>query len=259
MLERIRQLCLMDDEFMTKVFEDDPVCTEIMLRIILERDDIEVLSVETQKTINSLEGHSVRLDIVAKDASGKIFNVEVQRKDSGNERRRARYYCSVLDCVSLGKGQDYSELPDVYVIFIMEKDIFGDGEPVYRVGQTLNGRSAYEDGRHIVFVNGAAQTDTAIGMLMHDFRCRNADEMKIPQLRARVKHFKDSEEGAFVMSGILDEMREEVARETEAKTRLADWINAAKSIIENFHFTKETAVRGLNIPLEYRDTVLAAL
>ena len=189
MLDRIRQLRLMDDDFMTKVFENDKVCTEIMLWIILDRRDIEVMSVETQKVINSIEGHSVRLDIVAKDSTGRIFNVEIQRRDRSNEKHRARYYCSVLDTSCLGKGQDYNRLPDVYVIFITETDIFGHGEPIYRVEKTLNGKYPYDDGRHIIFVNGATDADTSIGALMHDFRCTDPDEMKIPELQTRVKYF----------------------------------------------------------------------
>ena len=251
MLDKIRRLRLMDDDFMTKVFENDKTCTEIMLWIILDRRDIEVMSVETQKTVSSIEGHSVRLDIVAKDSTGRIFNVEIQRRDRSNEKQRARYYCSVLDTSCLGKGQDYNRLPDVYVIFIMEKDIFGQGEPVYRVEKTLNGKYPYDDGRHIIFVNGATDADTSIGALMHDFRCTDPSEMKIPELQTRVRYFKESAEGVNAMCKLLEDMCDE--------TKLMTWIEDARSIIENFHFSKEAAVRGLNIPMEYRETVLAAL
>ena len=41
----------------------------------MERDDIQVVSVKTQFAIHSLEGHSIRLDILAKDKKGTLFNV----------------------------------------------------------------------------------------------------------------------------------------------------------------------------------------
>ena len=251
MLDKIRQLRLMDDDFMTKVFENDKVCTEIMLWIILDRRDIEVISVQTQKTVNSIEGHSVRLDIVAKDSTGRIFNVEIQRRDRSNEKQRARYYCSVLDTSCLGKGQDYNQLPDVYVIFIMEKDIFGFGEPVYRVEKTLNGKYPYDDGRHILFVNGATDADTSIGALMHDFRCTDPSEMKIPELQTRVKYFKESEEGVNAMCKLLEDMCDE--------TKLTTWIESVKNLMASLTIDKAAAARLLMIPAEYRDTVLAAL
>ena len=74
-LARIRMMRIMDDEFMSKVFDDDPECTEHVLRIILDREDIHVVSVKTQYAIHSIEGHSVRLDILARDAEGVLFNV----------------------------------------------------------------------------------------------------------------------------------------------------------------------------------------
>ena len=53
-LETIRQLRLMDDDFMCKVFEDSPECVAYVLNVILEREDIEVISVRTQYAIHSL-------------------------------------------------------------------------------------------------------------------------------------------------------------------------------------------------------------
>ena len=41
-LEIIRQFRLIDDTFMTKVFEDK-ACAELLLRVILNRDDLTVL------------------------------------------------------------------------------------------------------------------------------------------------------------------------------------------------------------------------
>ena len=41
-LERIRNFRLMDDDFMSKVFEDKD-CAEFLLKIILERDDLTVV------------------------------------------------------------------------------------------------------------------------------------------------------------------------------------------------------------------------
>ncbi len=39
LLQRIRRFRLMDDEFMTKCFEDNIECTELVLRIVMDRAD----------------------------------------------------------------------------------------------------------------------------------------------------------------------------------------------------------------------------
>lgn len=77
-LERLARLRLLDDDFMTKVFEDKE-CAEILLQIILERKDLKVLRVQVQYTVKNLKGRSVRLDILAVDETGKIYDIEVQR------------------------------------------------------------------------------------------------------------------------------------------------------------------------------------
>ena len=46
-LQRLRGFRLLDDDFMTKVFEDKP-CTELLLRIILKRNDLTVTEVHGQ-------------------------------------------------------------------------------------------------------------------------------------------------------------------------------------------------------------------
>lgn len=65
-LERIRNFRLMDDDFMSKVFEDK-ACAEFLLKIILERDDLTVQEVHGQHDLKNLQGRSVRLDILAVD------------------------------------------------------------------------------------------------------------------------------------------------------------------------------------------------
>ena len=81
-LRRIRDFRLMDDNFMSKVFEDKP-CAEFLLRIILNRDDLKVKEVHGQHDLNNIQGRSVRLDILAVDHENRAYNVEVQRSDSG--------------------------------------------------------------------------------------------------------------------------------------------------------------------------------
>ena len=55
---------------MSKVFEDSE-CAEILLKIILNRDDLKVQDVHVQHVIHNLQGRSIRLDIYAVDLEGK--------------------------------------------------------------------------------------------------------------------------------------------------------------------------------------------
>ena len=117
-LQRLRGLRLIDDDFMNACFDGDIEATELILRIILDKPDINVRSVKTQKVMKNLIGRDIWLDIDADDSEGIEYDIEVQRADKGADRKRARYHSSILDAHLLHPGDDFSKLPETYVIFI---------------------------------------------------------------------------------------------------------------------------------------------
>ena len=95
-LELIQEYRLIDDTFMTVVFKDKE-CTQLLIRCLLQRDDLQVIKVDTQEDLKNLWGRSARLDILAHDADGTLYNIEVQRAGKGASQKRARYNSSLLD------------------------------------------------------------------------------------------------------------------------------------------------------------------
>ena len=218
-LERLARLRLLDDDFMTKVFEDKE-CAEILLQIILERKDLKVLRVQVQYTVKNLQGRSVRLDILAVDETGKIYDIEVQRDDKGAGTKRARYNSSMLDANITEPGEEFEKLPETYVIFITENDVLGGNLPIYHIDRTIQeSKELFQDESHIIYVNSQITDETELGKLMQDFRCTSAKDMNNPVLAKRVSYFKESQEGVAVMCKELEKMREEVREETTKKVR----------------------------------------
>ncbi len=123
-LQRLRGFRLLDDDFLTKCFEGDTASIELVLQIVLEKPDLKVLDVRTQVFVENLLNRSVRLDILATDSTGAKLNVEVQRSDKEAGRKRARYNSSMMDANLLKKGEDFDKLPETWVIFITENDVF---------------------------------------------------------------------------------------------------------------------------------------
>ena len=60
-LDSIKKFTLLDDTFMTKVFENDKECTQFLLRIIFDDDKIKVKEVTTQTRIKNLQGRDLQL------------------------------------------------------------------------------------------------------------------------------------------------------------------------------------------------------
>lgn len=224
-LEQLRNFRLMDDDFMTKVFEDK-ACAELLLRIILQRNDLTVVQVAVQRGIKNLQGRSICLDIYAKDATGRMYNVEVQRSDKGAGFKRARYNSSLIDADITEPGDQYEELVETYVIFITENDIIGKGLPIYHIERMIQETGEiFDDKSHIIYVNSQIRDETALGRLMNDFWCTDARDMHYRVLADRVYHFKNEEEGIHNMCKAIEDMRNEAdhARKIEtARRMLAD-------------------------------------
>lgn len=213
-LQWLRGLCLLDDGFMTKCFEGEPKYIQLVLRIVLEIPGLIVEDVRTQVFVANLLNHSVRLDVLATDSTGRKINVEIQRASQGAGRKRARYNSSMMDAGFLPKGEDFDKLPETYVVFITEQDVIGRGKPLYRVDRCfLDTGEGFEDGSHILYVNGAYRDDTPIGRLMHDFACTDPAEMYYDELAERVRFFKESKEGITVMSHVMEDMRNKYLKE----------------------------------------------
>jgi hypothetical protein len=81
----LKQIRMMDDTLMKCVFKDYKPAVELVLRIILQWDDLEVMDFTVSKEYKNLKGHSVCLDVIAVDKAGKHYNIEVQRDDRGAE------------------------------------------------------------------------------------------------------------------------------------------------------------------------------
>lgn len=213
-LQRLKDFCLLDDDFLTKCFGGDTASVELVLQIVLEKPDLKVLDVHTQVFVENLLNRSVRLDILATNSTGARLNVEVQRSDQGARRKRARYNSSMMDANLLQKGENFDKLPETWVIFITENDVMEKGLPLYPIERCFLGTGErFEDGSHILYVNGAYRGDTPVGKLMHDFSCTDAADMYYGTLAARVRFFKESREGILIMCKAMEDMRNQTLKE----------------------------------------------
>ncbi|MBQ8576494.1 MAG: PD-(D/E)XK nuclease family transposase [Clostridia bacterium] len=197
----VAEATFMDDIFMSEVFRDDKEGVAYLLNIILERSDLTVEQVATQHDIDSAFKRSIRLDIRAVDADGKVYDIEIQRSNEGAIPQRARFYSAKLDHDLLEKDDDFGKLADTYVIFITDKDIYGHGLPVYKIERRIvnDGFRDFADGAYIYYVNGSYREPNDLGCLMHDFHCNKAEDMYSALLARRMTAVKENAERSIHM------------------------------------------------------------
>jgi len=222
-LARVRAMRFFDDEFMSAAFSDDIKMTQFLIRILLNRKDLTVTKSMSQVQKTNLFGKSVKLDVVAEDIFKTEYNIEIQRVGVGASARRIRYHQAMLDSHTLQKGGSYKDLPNLYIIFILEHDIFERGSPVYNVKKLLDitdsegNNLPFDDDCNIMYVNGEYKGDDALGRLMHDFSTSNADEMFYNELADRMRFLKQDEEGVRMASKIVEEYGDIRAAATRIK------------------------------------------
>ena len=78
--------------------------------------------------------------------------------------------------------------------------------------------SLFSDGEHIIYINGAYENkdDTSdLAKLIHDFRCKRADQMLLVPLADRTKFLKETPKGVESMCKLMEE------RVNDEKKRIA--------------------------------------
>ena len=231
-LRRLQSFRPIDDTFMRGLFKENLPLAQLVLRIITGKPDLTLTKCETQADLKRVTGaRSICLDAYATDSTGKKYDLEVQRSDNGADPHRARYHSSMMDVENLDEKQDYRELPDTYVIFITEKDYYKAGKPIYiieNMNRTLS--QPFDDGTHILYVNGEYRDNSDIGRLMHDFNCTNAADMNFPLLAERTRYLKETSKGVSEMCKVMEELREESYAEGRAEGRSEGMLEQAKAM-----------------------------
>lgn len=119
----LQELTIKDNFMFGAVMAEEENC-----RLLLERIlgfPIEKVKISKEKSFfYHPEYKGVRLDIYAEDEARTCYNVEMQAVNEDDIEKRTRYYHSQIDMELLLSGKDYSELSDVYVIFICDFDPF---------------------------------------------------------------------------------------------------------------------------------------
>ncbi len=254
----VASLTLMDDIFMGAFFEGQPQCAEEVLRAVLDKPSLKVLSLDVKRELTSFQARSVQLDVFAIDEDGTLYDIEVQRDPERAKPQRARFYAALMDSEALAKGDGFENLPESYVVFIVDGDVLGLGSPLCRADRiVLQTGAALGDGSHIVYVDASYNFgDTALGAVMHDFYCRDPADMKCPALAERARYLKETVREVEPM--YRNEVLEEFVRETKEEGREEARSELMARLVKGGSVTRERMAEALGITPAEVDARIAA-
>lgn len=115
-----------NDYVFKRVFGEDPALLVALINDL--RPDLpEIQSVEILNPgINAeeLRGKYIVLDVLARDADGHAYNVEIQVRRYGAWHQRALYYLARMLASQLDAGEDYDQLRAAVGIHLLDFDLF---------------------------------------------------------------------------------------------------------------------------------------
>ena len=175
LIEAGKEYNLLSDAFMSVALRDIPAC-QYVLRILTGIENLKVREVRPQYRVSKIESHDAVLDVLAEDETGRLFDLEIQRADTLDHARRTRFYSSMIDSSYLEKGKSYGELPDVYIIYVSETDLWKAGYTTYELEKKFkNIPLCYDDGQHVLYINAAvndgSETAKLMDCLLYTSRC----------------------------------------------------------------------------------------
>lgn len=209
----VAMLKVIDDAFFEIIMQDAGVCEEI-LRVILQDEKLQVLELVPQKSVKNLQGRAVRLDAHCILGNGEFCNIEVQKENACNHLRRCRYNASCITANITDPGDDFEDVPEVYIIYISRFDMFKQGKTIYHAGMCIKETGEFlEDGLHEIYVNTKIDDGSDIARLMKCFEQESVSDEKFPKLSARVSQFKTEEKEVQKVCSLITDYAKEYAKE----------------------------------------------
>ena len=132
------QLTITDNYLFQLVMHRKHLCKQLIKKILqIKIRDIAYPDYEKTLLADPLK-KSIRLDVYVEDVEGRVYDIEMQCTNPGEEElgTRARYYQSIIDSELLEKGASYKELNTSYVILICTFDPFNRGRALYKFRNT---------------------------------------------------------------------------------------------------------------------------
>lgn len=207
-----QELTFADDFMFCKVLVDNPELAIKLVEISTGRKVHHIVLLKDQYSISATyAGRGVRFDVYFEDDAGTKYDLEMQTTKQSFLPKRTRYYQSSADMDSLKRGKEYSELPNLYIVFFCLKDPFKSGLPKYTFeNRCLENGEVLKDGVQKIFINAESvlKTDPELQELIEYLRSGNVSDSLSRELDDAVRIAKLDEEGKCMYISYQDKIKE---------------------------------------------------
>lgn len=197
MLPSLQNLNLLDD-FLFDVTTVNLEACKIILELSLGITIRSIRWKEGQKVIHNLpDKRGIRMDFWVEDNKGRVFDVEMQKRNEGNLPKRTRFYQALVDAPLLKSGErGFDHLNPTYIVVICGFDLFGYEKYRYtfdnrckEVPELVMGDECTK-----IFLNTRGKNEDEVERTLVDFLHyveRSSDECVPRECDERLKHLHE--------------------------------------------------------------------
>ena len=207
----LEEMDVMDDFLMNAAALDQELGEEfcrLILETLLQRQ-IGKIHITAQKTLQGIlpEKRGIRMDVEIlegedQESGVNIYDLEPHLRKDMNVPKHNRFYQAVIDSRQLASGdREFDKLPNLYIVTILNYDIFGKGYMKYCVHNHCEEvpEVDYEDGLTFLYFNtggtrGGNEAIHALLTYLQDSRKENVVDEATDRLHKLVTKVKEKPE-----------------------------------------------------------------
>ena len=233
----LKNMCLMDDTFMTVALDGNTEAISILVSTVLQRK-VTIISATTQKTVLNTRGKKIIMDVFAVDEKKNVYVIEVENNPTRAKVPRMQYYSDMVSNIIVQSGTTYSQIPNRTVICFTRGDGAKTGQPLSRsVTKWKNTDHGVIPYGEIIYVNVKEnQGNDPISVLCRDLVQKDYRKIVNPVLRESCRRTKKGDRKEIMCDKIrqlqAETRKEERARAAQREKKLKMEIEKANKLAE---------------------------
>ena len=179
-----------DEPLFYSIGKHRPEIMEEFLRLILNDDTLEFKGSSCKDITNVYGYDSTLAEFSTLTGNGRLMGLLTAEGTEPDVIANVFLYFVLKKEEYMADTMDYSLIPKMIIVVLMEKDVFEGKSPFYKLTWRDDKPGFEFDGVKYILINGEYKADDSLGSYIHDFMCDDADDMRIDSIKEAVKYFE---------------------------------------------------------------------
>ena len=179
-----------DEPLFYSIGKHRPEIMEEFLRLILNDDTLEFKGSSCKDITNVYGYDSTLAEFSTLTGNGRLMGLLTAEGTEPDVIANVFLYFVLKKEEYMADTMDYSLIPKMIIVVLMEKDVYEGKSPFYKLTWRDDKPGFEFDGVKYILVNGEYKADDPLGSYIHDFMCDDADDMRIDSIKEAVKYFE---------------------------------------------------------------------